>query len=232
MPSIDTMPSIETVQSMDALPSIDPARTEARRPVSPPGAQRDAVPPEQRRDAELLRQMTAGDARACAELFDRNGGAVLGLLLRILERRSEAEEMLQEVFFQVWSSAADYRPERAAPRSWLLMLARSRALDRLRSTRARQAREVEAVRQSRLDGYPIEQPLGLARLEGEERRRRIAAALAELPDEQRQAVELAFFGGLTHRGVAEAVAAPLGTVKSRILLGLRRLRSALEAEHG
>lgn len=198
--------------------------------MSPTGVQRDAVPAEQRRDAELLRLMTAGDARACAELFDRNGAAVFGLLLRILERRSEAEEMLQEVFFQVWSSAADYRPERAAPRSWLLMLARSRAIDRLRASRARREREVEAVRQARLDGYPIEQPLGLARLESAERRRRVAAALAELPGEQRQAVELAFFGGLTHRGVAEALAAPLGTVKSRILLGLRRLRSALQDE--
>jgi RNA polymerase sigma-70 factor, ECF subfamily len=200
--------------------------------MSPPGGEERAVPGEQRRDAELLASMAGGDRGACTELFDRNGAAVFGLLLRILQRRSEAEEMLQEVFLQAWRSAGDYRPALSAPRSWLLMLARSRALDRLRSSRARSEREEEVAHQARLDGYPVEQPLGLARLETEERRRRIADALGRLPEEQRQAVELAFFGGLTHRGIAEHLAAPLGTIKSRILLGLRRLRQTLEEADG
>lgn len=187
-----------------------------------------SLPADERRDAELLARMATGDRDAFAELFDRNGAAVLGLLLRILERRSEAEEMLQEVFLQAWRTADGYRPQRAAPRAWLLMLARSRAIDRLRASRARERREVEAVHQARLDGYPVEPPAGLARLEAGERRRRVALALAGLPAEQRQAIELAYFGGLTHRGVAERLAAPLGTVKSRIALGLRRLRETLE----
>lgn len=187
-----------------------------------------AIPAEQRRDAELLSRLAAGDHAAMGELFDRNGAAVFGLLLRILQRRSEAEEMLQEVFLQAWRSAGDYRPERAAPRSWLLMLARSRAVDRMRSSRSRELREVEAVQEARLDGYPVVQPTGLARLEAGERRRRIHVALDRLPEEQRQAIELAYFGGLTHRGVAAALSAPLGTIKSRIALGLRRLRQAFE----
>lgn len=197
-----------------------------------PGGEEPVTPGAQRRDAELLARMAGGDRGACTELFDRNGAAVFGLLLRILQRRSEAEEMLQEVFLQAWRSAADYRPELSEPRSWLLMLARSRALDRLRSSRARSEREEVVVQQARLDGYPIEQPLGLARLEAEERRRRIVGALERLPEEQRQAVELAFFGGLTHRGIARHLATPLGTIKSRILLGLRRLRETLEEPDG
>ena len=176
---------------------------------------------------ELLRLTSAGDRAAFGELFDRNSSIVLGLLLRMLRQRPEAEEVLQEVFLQVWREAGRFQPERSAPRSWMLLIARSRALDRLRSRQSRERREDEAVRTAWLDGQPVALPAVLGELEAAERRHRIAAALGRLPDEQRQAVELAFFEGLTHRRVAERLEQPLGTVKSRILLGLKRLRREL-----
>lgn len=174
-------------------------------------------------DVELLARVATGDEAAFADLFDRHSGTVLGLAHRMLGPGGEAEEALQEVFLQVWRQAGRYRPVLATPRGWLLMLARSRALDRLKSggARARRERVVESARPE------ATQPVGSARLEHCERRRRLRSALYRLPAEQRQAVELAFFAGLTHSQIAERLGAPLGTVKSRILLGMRRLRTAL-----
>jgi len=174
-----------------------------------------------------MRRIAGGDRDAMSELFDRHASGVLGLLLRMVRARAAADELLQDVFFQAWQDAERYRPEVSAPRTWLLMLARSRAIDRLRSADSRRRRERDAVRQAYLDGHPVEAPRGFDRLQREERRRRAAAALGSLPDEQRSAIELAFFDGLTHRQVAERLGAPLGTVKSRILLGMRKLRDRL-----
>jgi RNA polymerase sigma-70 factor, ECF subfamily len=174
-----------------------------------------------------MHRLAGGDREAMVTLFDRHASGVLGLLLRMMRQRAEAEELLQEVFFQAWQDAGRYRPEVSAPRTWLLMLARSRALDRLRSTGARRRREVEVARQARFDGHPVEAPRGYERLQEEERRRRVATALGTLPEAQRSAIELAFFAGLTHCEVAERLREPLGTVKSRILLGMRKLREKL-----
>jgi RNA polymerase sigma-70 factor (ECF subfamily) len=164
----------------------------------------------------------AGDALAA--LFDRHAPILLGLLHRLLGGGGEAEEALQDVFVQAWRDAGRYRPELVGVRGWLVLLARSRALDRLRATGARRRREDRLVREA---GEPWESPRGAERLERAQAERRLARALAALPAEQRQAIELAFFAGLTHAEVADRVGAPLGTVKSRILLGLRKLRSAL-----
>jgi len=174
-----------------------------------------------------MRRIADGDREAMGELFDRHASGVLGLLLRMLRTRAEAEEQLQDVFFQAWRDDERYRPEVAAPRTWLLMLAHSRAVDRLRSANPRRRRERDAARQAYLDGHPVETPRGFDRLQREERRRRVAAALGGLPDEQRSALELAFFDGLTHHQVAERLDAPPGRVRSRILLGMRKLRDRL-----
>lgn len=174
-----------------------------------------------------MRRLCDGDGDAMKELFDRHASGVLGLLMRMLRRRGEAEELLQEVFFDAWSQADSYRPEASAPKSWLMMMARSRAIDRIRSVTSRRRRERRAVEQARIDGYPVELPEGFDNLRREERSQRVAAALGELPEEQRQAIEAAFFEGLSHRQVAEKLGAPLGTVKSRILLGMRKLRKHL-----
>jgi len=174
-----------------------------------------------------MRRLAAGDRDAMQELFDRHASAVLGLLMRMLRRRGEAEELLQDVFFDAWNQADKYRPDASAPKSWLMMMARSRAIDRIRSVRSRRRREREVVEQARIDGYPVELPEGFENLRREERRERIAAALGELPEDQRRAIEAAFFEGLSHSQVAEKLGAPLGTVKSRILLGMRKLRNHL-----
>jgi len=177
-------------------------------------------------DAVLLGRTARGDRDAFAALFDRHSPLVLGLLVRMLGRRAEAEELLQDAFLQVWREAERYRPEAASPRGWILMIARSRAIDRLRSHLARERREAAAVREEPTAAAVA--PAGPERLERRERRERVLAALAELPPDQRAAIEHAFFQGLTHREVAERLGQPLGTVKSRILLGMRKLRESLE----
>jgi RNA polymerase sigma-70 factor (ECF subfamily) len=176
-------------------------------------------------DSYLVGRISAGDQEAFARFYDLHAPAVLGLLFRILGGRGEAEEVLQEVFLQAWRQAGRYEPGRSTPRGWLLMLARSRALDRLRRREARARREQESAADASLSRQAA--PLGTARLEAAERRDRVSSALNLLSPEQRRCIELAFFEGLTHTQIAERLAAPLGTVKSRILLGMNKLRQAL-----
>jgi RNA polymerase sigma-70 factor (ECF subfamily) len=176
-------------------------------------------------DSYLLGRIAAGDQEAFARFFDLHSPVVLGNLLRILGGRGEAEEVLQEVFLQIWQQAGRYEAGRSSPRGWLLMVARSRALDRLRRREARTRREEEAAAEAT---YPrLVTPLGTDRLEKSELRDRIGAALNLLSPEQRTCIELAFFEGLTHTQIAERLAAPLGTIKSRILLGMNKLRQAI-----
>lgn len=178
-------------------------------------------PPED--DAELVRRIAEGDGEALARLFDLHSPVVLGLLTRMLGGRSEAEEVLQEAFLQVWTQADRYDPSRSSARGWLLMLARSRALDRMRRRDARRRREEESVESADVAIHPV----GTGRLEESETRSRVSSALGALSPEQRHCIELAFFEGLTHTQIAERLKAPLGTVKSRILLGMNKLRQAL-----
>ncbi len=177
----------------------------------------------QAEDLLLMGRVAARDQQAFARLFDRHSPVVLGVLTRMLADRALAEEILQEAFLQAWQQADRYQPGLASVRGWLLMMARSRALDRLRSRGARQRREDEVMR----DVPVAAEPTGTAAIEADERRRHVAEALAGLPAEQRQCVELAFFGGLTHTQIADRLQTPLGTVKSRILLGMNKLRQAL-----
>jgi RNA polymerase sigma-70 factor (ECF subfamily) len=182
----------------------------------------------EREDSFLVGRISAGDQEAFARFFDLHSPAVLGLLFRMLGARGEAEEVLQEVFLQVWRQADRYQPERSTPRGWVLMLGRSRALDRLRRREARSRREQEAATDA---CFPrLVAPLGTDRLEEVERRSRVGEALNLLSPEQRTCIELAFFAGLTHTQIAERLNAPLGTVKSRILLGMNKLRQALSAD--
>jgi len=180
-------------------------------------------PPPPQDDAELVRRIAGGDGDALSKLFDLHSPVALGLLSRMLGARSEAEEVLQEAFLQVWTQADRYDPARSSARGWILMLARSRALDRLRRRVARQRREEESVEESNLSIHPV----GTERLEESERRSQVSTALGVLSPEQRHCIELAFFEGLTHTQIAERLKAPLGTVKSRILLGMNKLRQAL-----
>lgn len=174
-------------------------------------------------ETDLLRRIATGDGDALSRVFELHSPVVLGLLVRMLGGRAEAEEVLQEVFLQVWMQADRYEESRSSPRGWILMLARSRALDRLRRRVSRQRREDEVAS---AEGVAVH-PVGTERLEAVERSSRVGAALGVLSPDQRHCIELAFFEGLTHTQIAERLKAPLGTVKSRILLGMNKLRQAL-----
>lgn len=176
---------------------------------------------------DLLSRIASGDGDALTCVFEQHSRVALGLLVRMLGSRAEAEEVLQETFLQVWMQADRYDGERSNPRGWILMLARSRALDRLRRRQARRLREQEVAAEGAR--HSLVPPEGTERLEAAEQRSRIGSALDRLPPEQRQCIELAFFEGLTHTQIAERLNAPLGTVKSRILLGMNKLRQVLNA---
>jgi RNA polymerase sigma-70 factor (ECF subfamily) len=183
-----------------------------------------AQPSDVRDDAAVMERIAGGDPQALEQLYHRYGGAVLALCLRILRDRAEAEDVLEEVFWELWQRRGRYDRERAAPFSYLMTLARSRALDRLRFRRRR-----EGVWQGLPDG---ELPAGVAASPYEdallaEQRAAIERALDELPEASRRAVELSFFEGLSHREIADRLGDPLGTVKTRIRQGLLALRKVL-----
>ena len=175
-------------------------------------------------DALLAQRATAGDKEAFAALFDLHAPVVLGVLTRMLRRRELAEEVLQEAFLQAWRRLETFNPQRGSVRAWLMTIARSRALDHIKSAKARGQRE---DRVGRYESVQVQDPIGTTQLEAAEDQSRVRAALAELPTEQRQAIELAYFGGLSHSQLAEHLEAPLGTVKSRVKLGMTKLRTLL-----
>lgn len=176
---------------------------------------------------ELVLRIAAGQRDALGAFYDRTSSMALGLLIRILGDPTEAEETLQDVFLQVWRDASRYRAERSSARGWLMMMARSRALDRLRSAAVRRRTRTELARQ----GVAVAiAPLGAARIEHRERRQKVTSALGHLPREQREAIELAFYQGMTHTQIAEHLGTPLGTIKSRVLLGMKKLRELLADE--
>jgi RNA polymerase sigma-70 factor (ECF subfamily) len=195
-----------------------------------PRARREAsrcLAPEEPTDRALIAKTARGDADAFAALYDRHAGLALGVVRRILGDSGEAEEVLQETFLQVWREAGRYDGNRATPRGWIVMIARSRALDRLRSAAASVRREEGVARE---EGLRFAAPVGSCRLERLEARRRVTLALSRLPKEQREVIELAFYRGLSHSQIANHLQAPLGTVKSRVLLGMRKLKDLLAAE--
>ena len=178
-------------------------------------------------DIAILSRIAAGSNEALGTFYDRYSGLVWGLLRRMLGESGEAEEVLQEAFLQVWRDAKRYDSQRATPRGWLLLIARSRALDRLRKRAAIQRREEAIAREA---AGRAAAPLGSRRLEHLDDRQRISSALDRLPREQRRVIELSFFHGLSQTEIAAHLGAPLGTVKSRALLGMKRLREIFAAE--
>ena len=177
------------------------------------------------RQAELIRGAASGDQHALAALYDATSRTVYGLLLRILSDASAAEEVLIDVYEQVWRQAAQYSAERGSPLAWLTTIARSRAIDRLRRGRREQQ-----------NTEPLEGVVATARaggagaddlvMEGEVRAV-VRKALDSLAPEQREVIELAYYGGMSHSEIAAARGIPLGTVKTRTRLGLMRLREML-----
>jgi RNA polymerase sigma-70 factor, ECF subfamily len=182
-----------------------------------PGAPADA-------DAQLIFRLASGDREAVAELYDRHAPRVLGLAYRILRNSSDAEDVVQEVFSQAWRSAPRYEAARGTVAGWLLIMARTRAIDRLRSRQARPDSGGEPA----ADTLPAEAASYPDRLIADEQAARVRQALIALPHDQRAALELAYFEGLTQTEIAERLQAPLGTVKTRIRTALATLRRSLQ----
>ena len=184
----------------------------------------------------MIERIVDRDAEAFAGLYDRTAPYVFGLLLRMLGDREGAEEVAQEVYMTVWRNAATYDATRGTPATWIGLLARSRAVDRLRSERSYAGAVVRAAKAATSAAkeahvMPDAPPSPAEALEISERRRLVRAALKELPSEQRRLVELAFFGGLSHSEIARATETPLGTVKSRIRAGIGKLERILRPTH-
>jgi RNA polymerase sigma-70 factor (ECF subfamily) len=180
----------------------------------------------QAEDVESLRRVVSGDQGAAAVLYDRHARPLYSLILRILGDETEAEDVLQEVFVQAFRQAGRYDASRGVVAAWLLMMARSRAIDRLRARRSRVEGRTGEVQV--LNDVPDAQPDVASALLDEERTRLVREALAELPLLQRMAIELAYYEGLSHTEIAERLEQPLGTVKTRIRLGLLKLRDVLK----
>ena len=178
--------------------------------------------PSQISDSDLLHAVARGDESALAACYDRYRLILFGLILRILNDRQEAEDVLQEVFLQVWRRAGDFDEVRGRAFTWLVTIARSRALDRLRAAGAR-ARLAEEAAQESADEVS---DASLNALKSE-RSEIVRNALAELTDEQRKVLLLAYFEGLTQTEIAGRLGDPLGTVKTRMRSGLIKLRELL-----
>jgi RNA polymerase sigma-70 factor (ECF subfamily) len=178
-------------------------------------------------DVSLIRGAAEGDRDCLAALYDRYAPALLAIGRRILGDRREAEDLLHDVFIEVWRQAGDYDEGRGSVRAWLLMRMRSRALDRRKSAALSKRADLpapEMVADALGDAHGGEDPaLGPDR-------QAVRQALAQLPAEQRQVLELGYFEGLSSSEIAERVRAPIGTVKSRVAAALSKLRQAVEVD--
>ncbi|WP_175414123.1 ECF RNA polymerase sigma factor SigK [Agrococcus sp. SGAir0287] len=172
---------------------------------------------------EALVRVAGGDREAFAVVYDALSARVFGLVLRVLVDRSQAEEVTQEVFVDMWRKARSFDPSRGSAVGWSLALAHSKAVDRVRSSQAQRDRDERiGIRDSAAPFDVVSETVDV-KVEGD----RVRAALATLTDAHREAIVLAYFGGLTQTEIAERLDAPLGTVKTRLRDGMIRLRAAL-----
>jgi RNA polymerase sigma-70 factor (ECF subfamily) len=183
-------------------------------------------PPERERLwREYLERISSGDAQALAALYDESSAQLFGLTLRFLNNPSDAEEVLMDVYQQVWRQASGFDPGRGTVWGWLTMLTRSRALDLLRSSASRRLREQPTqweIWEPAAQDPPLDEAASLR-----QQRHLIWQALAELPLDQKHAIELAYFSGMTHHEIADRLEVPLGTIKTRIRAAKDKLRQSL-----
>lgn len=171
----------------------------------------------------LIRRSANGDRRAFAQLYDTLAPRVFGLILRVLVDRAQSEEVLQEVFLEVWQSAGRFAPKKGQGRTWVLTIAHRRAIDRVRAAQAGTDRDVRAgLRDLASAPASVADEVEL-KMEAEQ----IASALRQLPDAQREAIALAYYGGYSQSEIAALTGTPLGTVKTRMRDGLNRLRTEM-----
>jgi RNA polymerase sigma-70 factor, ECF subfamily len=179
-------------------------------------------------DSDLLTLIAKGDRRAFGRLYDRSSEVLFTLSLRMLGDREEAEDLLQEVYTEVWRKSVRYDARRGPPMAWLITLTRSRGIDRLRARTSRGHGMTDSI-----DDAPVAQtqgrdPTPFDQQADAEVRVMVMKALVELPAAQRQALELSYYEGLSHSEIAERLKEPVGTIKTRIKLGMSKLKTALQ----
>jgi RNA polymerase sigma-70 factor (ECF subfamily) len=188
----------------------------------------DNEEPQEQSDVELIGRAAEGDARALEILYDRYSRVVFSFALRIVQDQLLAEELLQEVFFRAWQQGGSFRESKGTFLTWLLSITHNMAIDEIRKRRRRPQRsdsdDPELLLAGIADtGISVEDEVWLGTL-----RERIARALDTLPNPQREAIELAYFRGMTQREIAESLGEPLGTIKTRMRLGMQKGRDQLE----
>jgi RNA polymerase sigma-70 factor (ECF subfamily) len=190
-----------------------------------PGSSQEA---EVREDARLLAVIAGGDQHALATLYRRRAGLLYSLLVRMLANEMEAQEVVQDTFIRIWRRADEYDPQGCSPTTWMIMIARGLALDRLRARSRRNAGRIAYEREVASLEMEIN---GQQRTERDELAAACASALNDLPEPQGHALQLAFLRGWTHEEIARAMDEPLGTVKARIRRGLLAMRKVLKDYH-
>jgi RNA polymerase sigma-70 factor (ECF subfamily) len=179
-------------------------------------------------DLELMRGIQAEDPDALSQLYDRYNGILKALILRVVHNEAEADDLLQEIFMEIWKQAKNFSPEKGKPLGWMVTLARRRAIDGLRKRQAYQRAE------ERLQAETEQQPDAWVQNTTEEEisfsdtRTLVRKMLDRIPTAQRQAIELAFFRGMSQREIASKTNTPLGTVKTRLELGLKKIYDGLK----
>lgn len=181
-------------------------------------------------DVALMKRIVEADETALGALYDRWVRSLYSLVLHLLKDPDEAEDVVEETFWQAWRKADSYEPSRGAVSTWLLTIGRRKALDRLRS-RKRSREDIVSGDNSFAD-LPSTAPDPSSEVENTELREQVRAALNELPDEQREVLELGYFSGLSQSEIAEATGQPLGTVKTRMRLAMQKLREPLSMHRG
>ena len=176
---------------------------------------------------ELLDRVGKGDSEAFAQLYEQSSSMLFTLALRMLNNRDEAAELLQDVYVEAWRKAGRFDAKRGSPMAWLITLTRSRAIDRLRASTSRGRNQTDSIEETPVDDLRSQVPDPLETHAMEELRALVADAFSELPTAQQNAIGLAFYEGLTHAEIAARLDQPVGTIKTRIKLGLNKLRYTL-----
>jgi RNA polymerase sigma-70 factor (ECF subfamily) len=177
-------------------------------------------------DAALLEKVGRGDRASFGQLYDRMSGLLFSMAYRVLNDREAAEDVLQDVFIQIWDKASTYDVSRGKPLTWAVTLTRNKAIDRLRAARRRYQLREELEREAVLD-WKAAGKSSSDELVDSEKSRMVRQAVARLPLDQRRAIDLAFFGGMTQSEIADELGEPLGTIKARIRRGMMKLREIL-----
>ena len=185
-------------------------------------------------DPNLLALVAKGDQQAFSQLYDHSSTLLFTLAVRILGNREEAAELLQDVYLEVWRKVSRYDVGRGTPVAWLITLTKSRAIDRLRARAARGYRATNSLEAETAMQVADPSPSPLETQANQELRLAVGTAVAGLPQAQQQAIELAYYEGLSHAEIAQRLNQPLGTVKTRIKLGMSKLRDGLQqwGNHG